>query len=99
MPAAIVAVMKTCTFPPRNVFELTALSWCWVIQATGDIYSGSWVANNKSGQGMYQFGADNSTMHGTWVEGTITEGKWVFKVNLNQYNPRHVFDAACLSIF
>lgn len=51
-------------------------------QATGDIYSGSWVANKKSGQGVYQFGADDSTMHGTWVDGTITEGKWVFKVKL-----------------
>lgn len=30
---------------------------------------------------MYQFGADDSTMHGAWAEGTITEGKWVFKVN------------------
>lgn len=30
---------------------------------------------------MYQFGADDSTMHGTWVDGTITEGTWVFKVN------------------
>ncbi len=29
---------------------------------------------------MYQFGADDSTMHGTWVDGTITEGTWVFKV-------------------
>lgn len=50
------------------------------LQATQDIYSGSWVANKKSGQGMYQFGADDSTMHGTWVDGTITEGTWVFKV-------------------
>lgn len=54
------------------------------LQATGDIYSGSWVANKKSGQGMYQFGADDSTMHGAWVDGTITEGKWVFKVTLDQ---------------
>lgn len=30
---------------------------------------------------MYQFGADSSTMHGTWEEGTITEGKWIFKVS------------------
>lgn len=30
---------------------------------------------------MYQFGADDSTMHGTWVDGTITKGTWVFKVN------------------
>ena len=30
---------------------------------------------------MYEFGADSSTMHGTWEEGNITEGKWVFKVN------------------
>ncbi|CAN0093163.1 unnamed protein product, partial [Scytosiphon promiscuus] len=47
--------------------------------ATQDIYSGSWVANKKNGQGMYQFGADDSTMHGTWVDGTIAEGTWVFK--------------------
>ncbi|CAN0479102.1 unnamed protein product [Ectocarpus sp. 12 AP-2014] len=51
----------------------------YVYKATGDIYSGTWVANQKSGQGMYQFGADDSTMHGTWVDGTITEGTWVFK--------------------
>ncbi|CAM9295975.1 unnamed protein product [Laminaria digitata] len=51
----------------------------YVYKATQDIYSGTWVANKKSGKGMYQFGADNSTMHGTWEDGTITEGKWVFK--------------------
>ena len=51
-----------------------------VAQASNDIYSGTWVANKKHGDGMYQFGADESTLHGTWVDGTITEGKLVFKV-------------------
>lgn len=64
-----------------------------VLQATGDIYSGSWVANKKTGQGMYQFGADDSTMHGTWVDGTITEGKWVFKVT----TPTHATQAVAVA--
>lgn len=74
-------------FPPRNVScphcsSLVGMDSGYFVQATGDIYSGSWIANNKSGKGMYQFGADDSTMHGLWVDGTITEGKWVFKVTL-----------------
>lgn len=28
---------------------------------------------------MYQFGADESTLHGQWASGSITSGKWVFK--------------------
>ncbi|CAM9299362.1 unnamed protein product [Ascophyllum nodosum] len=51
----------------------------YVYKASNDIYSGTWVANKKHGDGMYQFGADESTLHGTWVDGTITEGKLVFK--------------------
>lgn len=54
---------------------------CTSPQATGDIYSGTWSIGRKSGQGVYQFGADESVMNGTWVDGAITEGKWGFKVS------------------
>ncbi|CAM9343228.1 unnamed protein product, partial [Hapterophycus canaliculatus] len=71
----------------RNYMKRTkVLSSARFFYILSDIYSGSWVANKKSGQGMYQFGADDSTMHGTWVEGTITEGTWVFKVDFENAN-------------
>lgn len=64
----------------RPLFPVQPKTMPLPAKATGDIYSGSWVANKKTGKGMYQFGADDSTMHGTWANGTITEGTWVFKV-------------------
>ncbi|CAM9198753.1 unnamed protein product [Discosporangium mesarthrocarpum] len=51
----------------------------YVYKTSGDAYSGTWVASKKVGQGTYQFGADDSVMQGTWVDGSITEGKWIFK--------------------
>ncbi|KAG5187830.1 radial spoke protein 10 [Tribonema minus] len=51
----------------------------YTYKASSDIYSGTWEAGQKSGQGTYQFGADSSMMQGTWVNGSITEGKWIFK--------------------
>lgn len=48
----------------------------YAYKKSGDIYSGTWDANKKNGQGYYQFGADNSTLVGTWVDGQITTGKW-----------------------
>lgn len=73
-PVYGVAVAVRAPLPVRTEKTLQ------ISQSTGDIYSGSWVANKKTGKGMYQFGADDSTMHGTWVDGTITEGTWTFKV-------------------
>jgi hypothetical protein len=49
----------------------------YTYKGSGDIYSGSWAAGKKVGQGTYQFGADMSMMQGAWVDGSITEGKWV----------------------
>jgi hypothetical protein len=51
----------------------------YTYKKSGDIYSGSWVADKKSGQGTYEFGADSSIMVGTWVDGQITTGKWILK--------------------
>ena len=45
----------------------------------GDIYSGSWQADKKHGQGTYEFGADSSMFVGTWENGQMTTGKWVWK--------------------
>jgi hypothetical protein len=49
----------------------------------GDIFSGSWEHGKKVGQGLYQFGADDSIMEGTWLNGTITEGTWVSQHSTN----------------
>jgi hypothetical protein len=46
---------------------------------TGDIYSGSWLANMKHGEGTYEFGKDSSLFVGTWENGQITTGKWVLQ--------------------
>lgn len=64
----------------HNLIYLNICGGLLVLQTTGDIYSGMWSSGKKDGRGMYQFGADESTIHGTWVTGTLTEGKWVFKV-------------------
>jgi len=46
---------------------------------TGDIYSGSWVLDQKEGQGTYEFGHDQSYLVGSWDKGQITRGKWVLQ--------------------
>ena len=51
----------------------------YTYKASGDIYSGSWLADKKSGTGTYEFGKDSSMMTGTWELGQIVTGKWVLK--------------------
>ena len=51
----------------------------YTYKKSGDIYSGSWVANKKNGQGTLEFGSDSSMFVGTWVDGQITTGTWVLK--------------------
>ncbi len=46
--------------------------------ANGDIYSGNWVNGVKSGNGAFVSGKDDSQLVGTWVNGTLTKGKWLF---------------------
>jgi hypothetical protein len=51
----------------------------YTYKKSGDIYSGTWVANKKSGQGTYEFAGDSSMLVGTWIDGQITSGNWVLK--------------------
>ena len=46
--------------------------------ANGDVYSGQWVQGQKSGQGCYEYASNKSQLVGTWVDGTITQGKWIY---------------------
>lgn len=48
----------------------------YTYKKSGDIYSGTWEANLKHGQGTYYFGGDSSRLVGTWEKGQITTGKW-----------------------
>jgi hypothetical protein len=47
--------------------------------ANGDIYSGQWENCKKHGEGAYVYKSDDSQLVGSWVNGSITSGKWVFK--------------------
>jgi hypothetical protein len=51
----------------------------YTYKASGDIYSGSWLANLKHGNGTYEFGKDSSLFVGTWEKGQITTGKWILQ--------------------
>lgn len=46
---------------------------------SGDIYSGEWKEGKKHGEGAYVFGQDKSQLVGTFENGNIIKGKWVFK--------------------
>ena len=40
--------------------------------------SGNWVNGVRSGDGAFVSGKDDSQLVGTWVNGEITRGKWLF---------------------
>jgi hypothetical protein len=63
---------------PRVLIQMHGEGTYWY-KKSGDIYSGSWVANKKHGQGQYEYGADSSIFTGTWVDGQIVKGKWTLK--------------------
>ena len=44
----------------------------------GDVYSGWWKFGEKSGFGTYVFKATGMKMTGTWAEGKLTIGKWIY---------------------
>ena len=46
---------------------------------TKDVYSGSWVAGVKSGNGCYEYGGDQSKLNGTWDNGTFVSGEWILE--------------------
>mmetsp|Transcript_35923 Transcript_35923/g.40863 ORF Transcript_35923/g.40863 Transcript_35923/m.40863 type:complete len:225 (+) Transcript_35923:44-718(+) len=43
-----------------------------------DIYSGWWRYGKKDGQGTYIFSATQMKFVGTWKEGEMNEGKWIY---------------------
>jgi radial spoke head protein 1 len=43
-----------------------------------DVYSGSWLAGRKHGQGTYVFNATSMKYVGEWFEGKFLSGKWVY---------------------
>ena len=47
-------------------------------KSSGDIYSGGWVAGIKAGDGAYMCAADNSQIVGTWNQGTVAVGRWLW---------------------
>ena len=51
----------------------------YTYKKTADIYSGSWMADLKEGQGIYEFGGDSSRLVGQWTAGQITTGQWVLQ--------------------
>lgn len=54
------------------------------VYANGDIYSGSWKNGKKHGKGTYIVnnckleGNNYMKVAGEWINGDITEGKWIF---------------------
>ena len=51
----------------------------------GDIYSGQWSQGVKTGQGSYEYGGNGAQLVGTWVDGSIATGQWIYK-NGNSWN-------------
>jgi len=46
--------------------------------ANGDIYVGQWVQGKKHGRGTYNYAKDGTKLVGTWEQGKITSGEWIF---------------------
>jgi len=44
----------------------------------GDRYIGQWRMGKKHGTGTYSYAKDGTQMTGDWVNGKITNGKWLF---------------------
>ena len=51
----------------------------YTYKQANDIYSGSWLADKKHGQGTYEFGCDSSLITGEWENGQVKSGKWILK--------------------
>jgi len=43
----------------------------------GDLYSGSWKAGFRHGNGVYVVKVSKCQLLGKWVDGQLTEGKWI----------------------
>jgi hypothetical protein len=60
---------------------------CWQIEGEGtytyvktkDVYSGSWLAGVKSGNGCYEYGGDQSKLNGAWDKGNFVSGEWIME--------------------
>jgi len=48
------------------------------VYTNGDRYSGGWSKGKKAGQGTYFFKHDRTRLVGTWKDGKIETGKWIF---------------------
>jgi len=48
------------------------------VYLNGDRYSGGWSKGKKAGQGTYFFKHDRTRLVGTWKDGKIETGKWIF---------------------
>ena len=51
----------------------------------GDVYTGRWSKDTKSGRGSYYFTENNSTLVGTWENGSMKTGKWVHSDNTSYH--------------
>ena len=58
--------------------EVLVLGFCFWFVLLLHCTSGNWVNGVKSGHGAFVSGKDDSQLVGTWVNGTLTKGKWLF---------------------
>jgi hypothetical protein len=55
--------------------------------ANGDIYSGSWKAGVKQGEGQMMYAKDESQLVGAWHKGHMVTGKWIWKDGTSWHGP------------
>eukprot|EP00967_Tisochrysis_lutea_P016580 scaffold18704_cov15-Tisochrysis_lutea.AAC.1 len=49
------------------------------VYGNGDMYSGSFSAGKRHGQGSYHFKAMVCQLVGEWVDGGFVQGRWIMK--------------------
>jgi hypothetical protein len=55
--------------------------------ANGDVYSGAWKEGVRSGEGTFMSARDESQLVGTWVNGAMITGKWMWKDGTSWHGP------------